>query len=199
MNGLENRSFRPAKPYLSGSFPRREAPAWTGPAFIILAILAGCMALLLCAGTVYGLLRNPRSGPLFSLGVPEAALPAPESAVRGRTPSEAWGMDAEGRYQDGVFTGIGRLRISLEPQPAAAVLSVVFPYTAEDRAFFEELAARLPELRQITGDYFKGFSADELRRADEASLKSGILARYNQLLRLGKIEAIYFNDFVILD
>jgi flagellar basal body-associated protein FliL len=108
-------------------------------------------------------------------------------------------MDAEGRYPDGVFTGIGRLRISLEPQPAAAVLSVVFPYPAEDRAFSEELAARLPELREITGDYFKGFSADELRRADEASLKTGILARYNQLLRLGKIEAIYFNDFVILD
>jgi flagellar basal body-associated protein FliL len=108
-------------------------------------------------------------------------------------------MDAEGRYPEGVFTGIGRLRISLEPQPAAAVLSVVFPYPPEDRAFSGELAARLPELRQITIDYFKGFSADELRGADEVSLKTGILARYNRLLRLGKIEAVYLNDFVILD
>jgi flagellar basal body-associated protein FliL len=155
------------------------------------------MAFLLCAGTVYGLLRNPQSGPLFSLGAPEAALPAPESAAR--APSQAWGTDAEGLYPDGIFTGIGRLRISLEPQPAAAVLSVVFPYPAEDRAFSEELAARLPELRQITSDYFKGFSADELRRADETTLKTGVLARYNQLLRLGKIEEVYFNDFVILD
>jgi flagellar basal body-associated protein FliL len=97
-----------------------------------------------------------------------------------------------------IFSGIGRLRIPLAVQPAATlVLSISFPYPAEDRPFAEELASHVGEFRSIATDYFSSLTGEKAVNPDEETAKTEILKRYNAVLRLGKIEALYFGDFMI--
>jgi flagellar basal body-associated protein FliL len=102
-----------------------------------------------------------------------------------------------------IFTGIGRLRIQLKPsstgQTSTLVIAPVFPYNNSDKAFTEELATQLRNFRSSTEEYLSTLSPDVPEFTDELTLKKEILARYNSFLRLGKIEALYFTDFMIID
>jgi flagellar basal body-associated protein FliL len=99
-----------------------------------------------------------------------------------------------------VFTGIGRIRASPENGDSPMVIvSITFPYFPADKPFSEELASRVKDFRTMAADYFKSFSAAELNSADESSLKEELLNRYNGILRLGRIEILYFNDFLIVE
>ncbi|MCL2127730.1 MAG: flagellar basal body protein FliL, partial [Treponema sp.] len=99
-----------------------------------------------------------------------------------------------------VFSGIGTLRIPAAGQQAATViLSISFPYPADDLPFTEELASRIGEFRSIATGYFASLSREQIARLDENEAKSEILKRYNALLRLGKIETLYFSDLMIVE
>jgi flagellar basal body-associated protein FliL len=97
------------------------------------------------------------------------------------------------------FTGIGTIRVSTaDAQPEMVIISVSFVYHPEDKAFSEELALRVKDFRQIIIGYFSSFPASELRSLDENSIKSELLLRFNSILRLGKIEALYLGDYMII-
>jgi flagellar basal body-associated protein FliL len=108
-----------------------------------------------------------------------------------------------------IFTGIGRLRASLAPPArrnrttgdgeATVVIAVGFPYNDSDRAFLEELSFNVTKFRTATIDYFNAIPADSPLLYDEASLKKDMLTHYNKLLRLGKIETLYFSEYIIID
>ena len=102
---------------------------------------------------------------------------------------------------DGYFTGIGRLRITLAGKGNAPMLVVtpVLPYDAADKSFKAELAANTEQLRRIITDYFSGLEYGEGALADEAELKRNIMEEINKTLRLGKITALYFEEFVLLE
>jgi len=98
-----------------------------------------------------------------------------------------------------IFTGIGRIRVStVDPQPGMVIIFVLFEYNSEDRPFSEELALRVGEFRNIIREYVGSFSATELQQLSEETIKAELLRRFNQILRLGRIETLYFNDFMIL-
>jgi flagellar basal body-associated protein FliL len=142
----------------------------------ILAVIALALFLLILGGTLYALFIRKGAAP--------SAVP-PSVAAAG---------------EDRIFTGIGRIRSATAgSQPATVILSPVFPYTPEDRPFSEELAAKLGELRRITVDYFSPYTAEELRDRDEETLKEELRSRYNAILRLGRIESLYFNDYLIIE
>ena len=108
-----------------------------------------------------------------------------------------------------IFTGIGRLRLPASPaidsptgadaDPATVIISITFPYIPEDLAFSEELATRVNDFRTIAREYFSAHSAEELRLMDEEIIKNEMLQRFNSVLRLGKIEILYFNDFLVIE
>ena len=103
----------------------------------------------------------------------------------------------EGQRQ--TFTGLGRLRISTaDPQPGTVILFVSFPYYPHDRAFSEELALRIRDLREIIMNYIGSFTAAELQRQDEEVIRAELLRRVNAILRLGQIETLFFSDFMII-
>jgi flagellar basal body-associated protein FliL len=97
-----------------------------------------------------------------------------------------------------MFTGIGRLRIAAGSR-STVILSIVFPYPADDRPFTEELAAKVPLFRQIARDYFGALSQDELDSFDEQKAKDEILQSFNNELRLGRVALLFFNDLLILE
>ena len=148
-----------------------------------LLYLVFAMAGFLVIGTIFALLRSSDAAPVFRLGrSPDAApefLQAPGDDIR-------------------VFSGIGRLRITLS-NSSIMILTIAFPYSANDIAFTEELAARIGNFRTIASNYFSSLPADKLRNLDEDIAKQKILEQYNAILRLGRIEALYFSDLLVLE
>ena len=141
--------------------------------------LIGCLfalGLVIFAGTIYGVFfRTAPSMP------PERQESSREST------------------QGVPFTGIGRLRVSTaEEVPGMAIIFVSFIYYPGDRAFSEELALRIADFRDIISDYIGSFSSAALQMAEEDILKAELLRRFNAILRLGQIETLYFNDFMIV-
>ena len=97
------------------------------------------------------------------------------------------------------FTGIGRIRISTaDPQPGMVILFVSFIYNPGDKVFSEELVLRIKDFREILTNYIGSFSIEELRNQEEEDIKFELLRRFNAVLRLGRIETLYFSDFLII-
>jgi len=115
------------------------------------------------------------------------------------TPSQAPSTASQKAGKGQTFTGIGTIRVSTtDAQPGMVILFVSFIYYPDDKAFSEELVLRVKDFRQIIADYFSPFSVSELRGLNEDDIKSELLLRFNSILRLGQIEAIYFGDFMII-
>jgi flagellar basal body-associated protein FliL len=165
---------------------------------VVAVILA--LVLVLVMGSLYAILRPPDSGPLFSIGGKGGGGAAPRNG-RASNPGQ----------ETAVFADIGRLRIPVTsgarteaagteaPASATLILSVSFPYPANDRSFAEELGSRTDEFRSLAIDYFSGQPAENIARMDEETAKAEILQRFNSLLRLGKIETLYFSDFMLVE
>ena len=154
---------------------------------IIVALLIA-LVVILVSGSLYALIRPAGSEPLFRIG-----------GSAGREQGSA-GLHKVASGPVGVFSGIGRLRIPAAGEPPATIIvSISFPYPIDDRPFTEELASRIGEFRSIATGYFASLPREKMIRLDEDLAKSEILRRYNALLRLGRIEALYFNDLMIID
>ena len=149
--------------------------------YLVLLSLAGVLVAFLAIGTIYAFTRSANAGPLFRLGkAAETALTVPQNDdIR-------------------VYSGLGRLRIPLS-NSSIMILSIAFPYDASDISFTEELAAKTGEFRDIAIGYFSSLPPDRLIILDEETAKTEILKLYNASLRLGRIEALYFSDMLIID
>jgi flagellar basal body-associated protein FliL len=156
---------------------------------ILLDILITLLAVIVL-GTVWALIAKPGTAlvPMFKAKLPDDADPVSQPEQR-------------------VFTGIGRLRVPLAASAgkntahgnAAAVITIVFPYDATGKDFLEELSMNVGKFRAIAADYLKSLPADSPLLKDEQTLKHDLLSRYNKLLHLGKIEALYFPEFIIIN
>jgi flagellar basal body-associated protein FliL len=164
----------------------------------ILLALALAVVFVILAGTLYAVYRGPGAGPVITFGPDKTTRPGTERNGGTAAPERT-----------GIFTGIGRLRIPVAAHDGAGggtgaakatlILSIAFPYPPRDRAFAEELASRVGDFRRIAAEYFSSRSAEELRNPDEDALKAELLRRYNAILMLGNIEALYFNDLLIFE
>jgi flagellar basal body-associated protein FliL len=146
----------------------------------ILLIIILLILTILLGGTLYALIvRGEVETP------PPQPVPAPVTSIGAEI---------------AVFTGLGRLRIpAAGSEGGTVVLSVAFPYYPADRPFSEELASRVRDLREITTAYLGSLSAAGLAAMDESAVKQELLSRYNAALRLGRIETLYFDDFMIIE
>ena len=147
-------------------------------AYRSLTVCLVTLGIIIIGGTVYGVFFNTR--------LPGNNQNEQAPVLRGSGPEQT-------------FTGIGRLRIpTADPQPGMVILFVSFMYYPEDRAFSEELALRVRDLRDIIREYIGSFSVAELRRQDEEVIRAELLRRFNGVLRLGQIETLFFSDFMII-
>lgn len=137
------------------------------------------LGIILLAGTLYG---------LFFRSIPQAHN------------AQTTGQVSKGQSRQGqTFTGIGQMRVSTTgTPPGTAILFVTFIYNPEDKAFSEELALRVRNFREIIANYLGSFSTTELQKQNEDTIKTELLRRFNAVLRLGKIDELFFSDFLIL-
>ena len=159
--------------------------------FIVLLVVVA----LLLGGSLYAALRAPESSPIITFGGGGDAV--------SRRPVTGNGGSGEDNGGLSVFNGIGRLRISVAGQSTGAtatmVISVAFPYPGGDRPFTEELASKIADFRTITTDYFSSLPASSITYLNEETAKADLLRRYNAILSLGRIEALYFSDLMIIE
>lgn len=103
------------------------------------------------------------------------------------------------------FTQIGQLRIYTKPDSdekrSVVILSPWISYTKSDgdTAFFEELASKSQKIRSIFLNYFSQRTKEELLKTPEDKIKYELKVYVNEILVLGKIEEIFFNDYQFLD
>jgi flagellar basal body-associated protein FliL len=149
--------------------------------FTMLVSIAGALVVILIAGTIFGLVRPRHAEPILTFG----SAAAPQYTI-----TQADDIR--------VFSGLGRMRIPLSDS-SIMILSIAFPYAANDIAFTEELASRVNNLRELSIDYFSSLPPDGLIQIDEEAAKQEILRRFNASLRLGRIEDLYFSDLMIIN
>jgi flagellar basal body-associated protein FliL len=145
-----------------------------------LALVAGLLALVLVAGSVYAFVTGSRQRKVEREA--EGAQLAAE--LRGRTS----------------FTGIGTLRAkSADPKSAAVVVATIaFPYDAGDRPFAEELGRKAAVLRAAALELLSSRSAAQLGPAYEGALKAALRDAFNARLSLGKVTEIWLSDFALI-
>lgn len=102
------------------------------------------------------------------------------------------------------FTDFRQIRIqtrieSEEEEPAVIVVSPWFSYPAGDKALFEELSQKERQMRAIFATYFSEFTSREILEKGETRVKEELLERINSQLVMGKIRAVYFNDYIFID
>jgi flagellar basal body-associated protein FliL len=146
----------------------------------VLLVIALFLVLVILGGSLYALILRPKA---------TANLSPPVSPAVSLSAGDA-----------NIFTGLGRLRCpTAEPNPGMVILQAAFPYYPGDRPFSEELVSRLKELRNISVAYFAALSVEELGSKSEAEIKAELLSRYNAILRLGQIEILYFNEYMLIE
>lgn len=97
----------------------------------------------------------------------------------------------------GVYDGIGRVRAA-SSDGAVVVAYIVFPFDAADRAFREELAGKRVRLREVATAFMASRTAEQLGRADEASVKASLRDLFNAELILGSVQELYFSEFQVI-
>lgn len=109
------------------------------------------------------------------------------------------------------YFDLGFMRISARPEQekvspqdeefSGAVLLIRpwISYSASDVAFFEEISKKKTIVCGIFYDYFSQFSKKELLSQTENIIEENLKNEINSHFSLGKIEEIYFTDYIFFE
>lgn len=99
-----------------------------------------------------------------------------------------------------VFSDFGRLRTSTADNPQIPVVVLPFiSYKTENSFLYEELCQKQRKIRTIILQFFTKKTQKELFSIGEEVIKSEILKLINEELTMGKIEALYFEEYIFLE
>lgn len=160
----------------------------------ILSIIVIILLITIFAGTVFALLKNKKSfqkqKQLISQGK-AVSLMAPKN---------------DNQFS---YFNLGSLRVLtkpendslLETQNMGTVLLVTpwISYPSDDTIFFEEISRKKTVISGIIQDYFSDYSKLELLTQTEVKIEENLIKKINNHLSLGKIQQIYFTDYIFLE
>lgn len=161
----------------------------------ILSIIVIILLITIFAGTVFALLKNKKSfqkqKQLISQGK-AVSLMAPKN---------------DNQFS---YFNLGSLRVltksendSLQEteQNMGTVLLVTpwISYPSDDTIFFEEISRKKTVIAGIIQDYFSDYSKLELLTQTEVKIEENLIKKINNHLSLGKIQQIYFTDYIFLE
>ena len=99
-----------------------------------------------------------------------------------------------------VFSDFGRLRTFTADNPQVPVVVLPFiSYKTENSFLYEELCQKQRKIRTIILQFFTQKTQKELFSIGEEIVKSELLKLINEELSMGKIEALYFEEYIFLE
>ena len=101
-----------------------------------------------------------------------------------------------------VFAGLGRIRCSLKPEGdtnvrCPVVISPWFNYDKNDIQFYE-LSKKAPLFKSLISSYFANGTKTHFQKIGEEQVKKEILSILNEHLVLGKIDELFFSEYIFL-
>lgn len=105
---------------------------------------------------------------------------------------------SQGKFgKDVKYNLIGKLWIPLKKDDEKSSTLIVSPWLEykEDRTFYEEMDRKHEEIKRIVTNFFANMTMREIQTRDEELLKRELVSKINEILVLGKINRILFNDF----
>ena len=161
----------------------------------ILSIIVIILLITIFAGTVFALLKNKKSfqkqKQLISQGK-AVSLMAPKN---------------DNQFS---YFNLGSLRVLTKsendsPQETEQNMGTVLlvtpwiSYPSDDTIFFEEISRKKTVIAGIIQDYFSDYSKLELLTQTEVKIEENLIKEINNHLSLGKIQQIYFTDYIFLE
>ncbi len=99
-----------------------------------------------------------------------------------------------------VFSDFGRLRTFTSDNPQIPVVVLPFlSYKTENTFLYEELCQKQRKIKSIILQFFTQKTQKELFSVGEEKIKTEILNLINDELSMGKIEALYFEEYIFLE
>ena len=99
-----------------------------------------------------------------------------------------------------VFSDFGRLRTFTADNPQIPVVVLPFiSYKTENSFLYEELCQKQRKIRTIILQFFTQKTQKELFSMGEEIVKYELLKLINEELSMGKIEALYFEEYIFLE
>lgn len=99
-----------------------------------------------------------------------------------------------------VFSDFERLRTFTADKPQIPVVVLPFlSYKTENTFLYEELCQKQRKIKSIILQFFTQKTQKELFSMGEEIVKSQILLLINNELSMGKIEALYFEEYIFLE
>lgn len=102
------------------------------------------------------------------------------------------------------FTDFRQIRVqtkveSEDEKPTVIVICPWFSYPSGDKQLYEELSQKERQMRSIFINYFTERTSREIIERGEGRIKEDLLEIINGQLVMGKIRAVYFNDYIFID
>ena len=154
-------------------------------------IVLGALALvLLGGGTAAGYLLGARNTPAPApAGTPEAS-PSSGPAAVAETPA--------GKETVGPMINIDSFIVNILDDQGSRYLKAAITLEVDGKAAAEEVSARLPQVRDAILLHVGNKAFQELSDLQgKLQLRAELITRLNQILQKGKIQKIYFTDFVV--
>lgn len=153
---------------------------------ILLTIIA-VILLVILVGTIFALAARKKNTP--------QNLIAQGKAVSLMAPSNT---------DDVSYYELGTIRVSTaktdsEEGGAIMILSPWLAYPAGDTVFFEEISRKSGAIKGIFQSYFSARTKNQLLTETEERISRTIMEEINADLALGKINSIYFTDYLFLE
>lgn len=99
-----------------------------------------------------------------------------------------------------LFSDFGRLRTYTDDNPQIPIVILPFlSYKTENSFLYEELCQKQRKIKSIILQYFTQKTQSELFSLGEEKVKFEILAQINNELSMGKIESIFFEEYIFLE
>ena len=99
-----------------------------------------------------------------------------------------------------LFSDFGRLRTYTCDNPQIPVVILPFlSYQTENTFLYEELCQKQRKIKSIILQYFTQKTQEELFSLGEETVKTQILTLINNEVSMGKIESIFFEEYIFLE
>lgn len=163
--------------------------------YIILSLL-----IILLLGTIIGFIKK--------------AIVSKQTLFNDPSPNQIEKLNKRTGQDLSAFTGLETLRITCKAEetepldeqgqtqeiqentPPILVVSPWFSYKNDDEQFFEELSKKSSVITSIITYYFSSKTKAQILQTNEEIIKEALLKEINAQLRLGKIDQLFFTEFV---